>query len=113
MTLDAHITIGYSESNEFLIYIDGGLRGKYETAEEMHVHLAMCLAECDKLRSMKQGIDDVIEAIDARIAKEYVAIADAKRWNDVEDYYYAKGVHRGLREARKEIGGRLSAGGRD
>lgn len=46
-----HITVGRGEQGEFLIYIDGHLRGKYATAEMMQVHFASCLAECDRLRA--------------------------------------------------------------
>lgn len=45
-----HITLGRGEQGEFLIYIDGNLRGKYATAEIMQLHFADCLAECDRLR---------------------------------------------------------------
>ena len=52
---------------------------------------------------MSELAKNVIDRLDKLIEKEAGNIAYAKSVNDVEDYYYAKGLHRGLRISKRQI----------
>lgn len=51
-----HVSLGRGEQGEFLIYVDGHLRGKYATAEMMQAHFAECIIDCDRLRANQRPL---------------------------------------------------------